>query len=156
MSSHDIRIVVDDEPPSEDVTALEQGVRVFNEAELGPGGSRHLTVFARDESDALVGGVAGRTIYDWFLIHVVWIAEPQRGQGLGRRLMQRAEDVARERGCAGAQVDTLSFQAPGFYQRLGFEIIGHVPDFPAGHSRYFLARRYDGKSLRDAGSPAPP
>ena len=53
-----------------------------------------------------------------------------------------AEAEARERGCRGAQVDTLSFQGLEFYQRLGFRVAGRVDDFPPGHARYFLVKDY--------------
>jgi len=57
-------------------------------------------------------------------------------------LMNEAERLARQRGCNGAQVDTASFQAPEFYEKLGFRIIGTVEDFPPGHARYFLQKDY--------------
>ena len=65
-----------------------------------------------------------------------------RGEGLGARLMNQAEDQAKLRGCRGAQVDTVSFQAPGFYEKLGFRIIGTVEGFPTGHDRHFLVKDY--------------
>lgn len=124
------------------VRAFEDGVRSFNNTVMGPSGSRALAAVARDAAGALAGGVAGRTVYDWFLIHVVWVREDRRGLGLGARLMRLAEEEARRRGCIGSQVDTLSFQAPGFYEKLGFVTVGVVEDFPAGHRRHFMAKRW--------------
>lgn len=121
---------------------LVAGVRRFNAGQAGPADVGHLVVVSRDEAGGLQGGIAGRTAYRHFLIDVVWVHESARGTGLGRALMDAAEQEAIRRGCVAAQVDTLSFQAPGFYQRLGFGIIGTVPDFPAGHERYFLLKHY--------------
>lgn len=73
---------------------------------------------------------------------VAGVREYNDGWGLGRELMQAAEQRAIERGCVGAQVDTLSFQGPRFYARLGFEVIGKVEGFPRGHDRYFLHKSY--------------
>ncbi len=117
-------------------------VREFNAAVLGDSASRPLTVVARDDDGGLIGGVSGRTIYGHYLIEVVWVAESQRSAGLGKKLMNEAERRARQRGCYGAQVDTASFQAPGFYEKLGFRIIGTVEDFPPGHARHFLQKDY--------------
>ena len=122
--------------------ALIDGVREFNASVMGSADSRPLAVVARDPAGGLLGGVAGRTIYDHFLIEVVWVAETMRGEGLGARLMNQAEDQAKLRGCRGAQVDTVSFQAPGFYEKLGFRIIGTVEGFPTGHDRHFLVKDY--------------
>ena len=66
-----------------------------------------------------------------------------RGAGLGRQLLQRAEAIARERGCHGLWLDTFSFQARGFYEKLGFSLFGEIEDYPPGHSRFFLRKRLD-------------
>ena len=121
---------------------LISGVREFNAAVLGHADSKPLTVVARDAEGRLIGGVSGRTIYGHYLIEVVWVAESERSAGLGRELMNEAERQARQRGCDGAQVDTISFQAPGFYEKLGFRTIGTVEDFPPGHKRHFMQKDY--------------
>ncbi|WP_415775884.1 GNAT family N-acetyltransferase [Shewanella oncorhynchi] len=87
----------------------------------------------------LIGGVGGRTIYKNFLINVVWVDEQTRGTGLGRKLMALAEAEAKQHGCLVAQVDTLSIQAPVFYEKQGFEIIGTVTTTP---KRYFMVKKY--------------
>ncbi len=122
--------------------ALIEGVREFNAAVMGHANSKPLAVIARDSDDELIGGVSGRTIYGHYLIEVVWVAESMRSTGLGTKLMNEAERQARKRGCNGAQVDTASFQAPGFYEKLGFRIIGTVEDFPPGHARHFMQKDY--------------
>ena len=132
------------------VAELVAGVRRFNAAMVGDSGMQALAVTARDADGRLLGGVAGKTAYRQFLIEVVWVDEGMRGQGLGAQLMQRAEALARARGCIAAQVDTLSFQAPAFYQRLGFDIVGTVPDCPAPHARHFLFKRYASDADRNA------
>jgi GNAT superfamily N-acetyltransferase len=120
---------------------LIDGVRVFNNAVAGDAQSQPLFALAWQDGE-LVGGVAGRTIYGHFLIEVVWVREDLRRTGLGKRLMQAAEDEACKRGCVAAQVDTLSFQGLDFYPKLGFRIVGKVPDFPPGHDRYFMLKDY--------------
>ena len=120
---------------------LIENVRAFNDDVLGKERSRPLAAIARDATGKLVGGVSGRTFYRWLLIEVVWVHEDRRGTGLGARLMAMAEAEAVERGCVGAQVDTVTFQAPGFYSRLGYEQIGQVDGFPPGHARHYFSKR---------------
>jgi ribosomal protein S18 acetylase RimI-like enzyme len=61
--------------------------------------------------------------------------------------MQRAEDEARRRGCRGAWLDTYSFQARGFYERIGYEVFGVIDDFPPGHSRLFLRKTFSAAAI---------
>lgn len=120
---------------------LIRGVREFNDTILGVERSRSLAALARDQNGEIVGGVSGRTLYGWFLIQVVWVREDLRGTGLGARLMARAEAEAIRRGCTGAQVDTVTFQAPGFYSKLGYHEVGTVENFPPGYRRHFFAKQ---------------
>jgi GNAT superfamily N-acetyltransferase len=58
-------------------------------------------------------------------------------------MIRMAEDQARARGCIGAWLDTFSFQARPFYERLGYQVIGRLDDFPPPFTRFFMARRLD-------------
>jgi len=71
-------------------------------------------------------------------VELLFVPECLRGQGTGRQLMEQAEVVAREHGCVGIWLDTFSFQAPGFYQKLGYAVFGEIGNYPPGHSRFFL------------------
>lgn len=122
--------------------ALVAGVREYNFENMGREQAKHLTVIARDEKGKLIAGVSGRTIYQQFLINVVWVDKDNRGTGLGRLLMEQAEVEAKQQGCVAAQVDTLSFQAPGFYRKLGFEVVGKVTGFIGHPERYFFVKKY--------------
>ena len=68
------------------------------------------------------------------------VADALRGKGIGCELMGAAEARAVERGCHSAWVDTFSFQAPGFYRKLGYQVFGEL-DYPPGHRRIFLQKR---------------
>lgn len=131
------------EENSELIDALVDGVRQYNFDKMGKEVSQLLTIVAHDSTGKLMGGVSGRTIYKNFLIHVVWVDDSCRGNGLGRQLMNRAEQLAKARGCLQAQVDTLEVQAPDFYRKLGFNLAGQVPGFEGSPARYFMFKRYD-------------
>jgi ribosomal protein S18 acetylase RimI-like enzyme len=122
--------------------ALVAGVRAHNFELLGHEVSNPLAAIGRDDEGKLLGGVAGRTIYRQFLIEVVWVDKAARGSGLGRKLMAMAEAEARQRGCVAAQVDTLAVQAPDFYCKLGFEVVGRVTGLQDSPERLFLLKRY--------------
>lgn len=121
---------------------LVEGVRVHRDENMGSEAPQPLQVVARNDSGKIIGGVAGRVIYKNFLVEVVWVEKEQRGSGLGRKLMQLAENEAKLLGCVVSQVDTLSFQAPIFYQKLGFKVVGTVPSFLGSPERFFLVKNY--------------
>src|ERR1700722_18293136 len=89
--------------------------------------------------------VGGRNLLGWLFIRYLWVSEALRGKGIGRELMAGAEGRARERGCHSAYVDTFSFQGPGFYPKLGYQVFGEL-DYPPGHKRIFLRKRLGGGS----------
>jgi GNAT superfamily N-acetyltransferase len=76
----------------------------------------------------------------WMFVRYLWLSNGLRGRGVGRELMDRAEVRARERGCHSAWLDTFSFQARGFYEKLGCEEFGQL-DYPPDHHRSFMQKR---------------
>ena len=54
---------------------------------------------------------------------MTWVREPERGSGLGARLLAAFEDEARSRGANRVFVTSFTFQAPGFYERHGYREI---------------------------------
>ena len=54
--------------------------------------------------------------------------------------MAAAEGRAVERGCHSAWVDTFTFQAPGFYRKLGYAPFGEL-DYPPDFKRVFLRKQ---------------
>ncbi|MDR8247835.1 GNAT family N-acetyltransferase, partial [Acinetobacter baumannii] len=78
---------------------------------------------------------------NWLCIEYLWVSETTRGRGLGSELMQEAEQQAQAQGCSHLLVDTFSFQALPFYQKLGYQLQMSLPDFPhAGMQRHYLSK----------------
>jgi GNAT superfamily N-acetyltransferase len=90
----------------------------------------------------LAGGLTGRTWARWLHVDLLWIDPRHRGARLGARLLREAEHMARtERACARARLETWDFQAPGFYRKYGYEVVGRVDDYPPGVTEYTLVKR---------------
>ncbi len=112
----------------------------YNKQRAGEDGAQSLCFVLRAPDEEIVGGVIGATYWDWLHIDLMWVKEELRGRGYGHRLLTLAEERARQRGARRAYLDTFSFQAPDFYRRHGYRVFGELPDFPAGHRRYFLTK----------------
>jgi GNAT superfamily N-acetyltransferase len=77
-------------------------------------------------------------MWSWLMIDGLWVAEALRGQGLGRRLLLAAEDLAVRRGCRGSWLGTFDFQARAFYERHGYAVFAELPGFPPGRGHVHL------------------
>lgn len=122
--------------------ALNAILNEYNIEHVGPSNHVPLWLFARDPEGKVHGGVRGQTYWTWCTIDVLAVAKPYRRQGIGSRLLAKAEEIARARGCVGIRLDTTSFQAPSFYQRNGYTEFGRIEDYPPGHSRVWLMKRF--------------
>lgn len=92
--------------------------------------------------DQIVGGLIGHTNWDWMHIEVLAVDRRYRGCCHGRSLVERAEMLAKEKGCVGAWVDTFTFQAPGFYEHIGYRQFGMLPSYPDAERRLFYSKRF--------------
>jgi GNAT superfamily N-acetyltransferase len=135
-----LQITVEDNPAAADLTLLEHTLAAHNEAKSEPRNYTPLALFIRNDEGQIVAGLRGVTVWGWLFVSQLWVAEELRGQDYGTKLMAAAEAEARRRNCHAGYVDTFSFLALGFYQKLGYTVFGSLEDFPKGHTRYFLKK----------------
>jgi ribosomal protein S18 acetylase RimI-like enzyme len=95
----------------------------------------------RNEQEEILGGVTGTMFWHHLHIDFLWISGEFRKDGYGRQLIEKMEEYAKGKGCYLITLDTLSFQAPDFYKKLGYKEFGKLEDFPKGGSQYFLEKR---------------
>jgi ribosomal protein S18 acetylase RimI-like enzyme len=119
---------------------LEDRIYAFNVAQTGIDDGRMLALVVRDAGGRCVAGALGHTWGGTCELKTVWVDEPLRRAGLGRALVLRAIAEAESRGCHQLLLATHSFQAPGFYAKLGFRELFRVSDYPSGHAEIFLLR----------------
>ena len=133
-------IVFTEAPSQAEIDELKDALDAFNYEATDHRDGRMLTAFLRDDAGALVAGVSGFTWGGYARVEYLWIAEPYRRAGLGRRLLGAAEDEARSRGCTLLVLDTHDFQAPGFYAKLGYETCGRVEGAPRGFGQTWFKK----------------
>ena len=136
-------ITREDDAPRADTDVVGNALDAFNVSQTNDERYQPVRLFVRDDAGAVVGGLLAHVYLDWMFVQILWLDERLRGGGTGAELMRRAEDVARELGCTGVWLDTFSFQAPGFYQKLGYEEFGRLDEYPRGFSRHFFRKRLD-------------
>jgi ribosomal protein S18 acetylase RimI-like enzyme len=136
-----LRIELSQNPTDEEEQAILLPLRAYNASKAGVSRQEPIALLVRDDNGEILGGLYARVFYQWMFIELLSVPEQARGQGLGSKLMRMAEDVAREKECVGVWLDTFDFQAPGFYQKLGYSELGQIVDYPPGHKRLFFQKR---------------
>lgn len=130
---HTSRVDIRDDHRPELTALLEERIYEFNSRATGIYDGTLLSASIIDESGKLVAGVSGHTWGGCCTIVLLWVDTALRGTGVGRALMKAAEDEAVRRGCRQIILSTHSFQAPQFYEKLGFRRIAAIPNNPVGH-----------------------
>jgi GNAT superfamily N-acetyltransferase len=126
----------------EEIDVVIEGLRHFNSSYFGNQKSIHFAVYLKDEKNQVVGGIVAwmRPGIKLLYIDTIWISEPMRKKGYGKKLMLAAEAEGKKNGCTHSQVDTMSFQAEPFYQKLGYKRIGVVNKLYGEHDSIFLRK----------------
>jgi len=137
------KITLTDAPTPEMREAIASRLLEFNSRRVGNSEPPRLLVLVLSDpaSGEILGGLYGWTWMSYLQVHLLFVPEKMRGAGIGRKLMMEAETEAVRRGCCAASLDTFSFQARGFYEKLGYSVFGTLDDYPPGHSRFYLTKR---------------
>jgi GNAT superfamily N-acetyltransferase len=94
------------------------------------------------DDDQIIGGLSAFTAIGVLHIELMWVDERFRGQGLGRRLLTKAEKIAKEKGAVSGLTWVLSFNSPEFFQKCGYEVFGVSSGYPDPIREYYLNKRF--------------
>lgn len=131
-------------PPQEDVEFVIEKTRGYNSSFV-PNEFEELCVFYRSENGEILGGLTGKTFWDWLHIEYLWVHETLRGKDIGTEIVLAAESEAVKRGCIGSTLDTFSFQALGFYEKLGYSQVGKLSGYLGKYERFYLEKKINKK-----------
>ena len=134
------RIDVETTPADASTQAINRGLRSFNVHHMVPVDADRFNVVLRADDGTIAGGALCEVRWHWMFVDTLWVDESLRGTGFGSALLAAAEGEARRRGCTRAHLDTISFQARPFYEKLGWRLFGTLEDYPPGHTKYYLQK----------------
>jgi ribosomal protein S18 acetylase RimI-like enzyme len=106
----------------------------FNSNATGHFDGQLLAGSVENDSGEIIAGFSGHTWGGCCELSHVWVHEQYRGRGLGALLLCSAEAEAGARGCLQVVLATHSFQAPGFYERMGYERRYTIEGRPKDHA----------------------
>jgi ribosomal protein S18 acetylase RimI-like enzyme len=126
-------LVIESHPSQDDLRFLTDQVDQHNITITGYHDFQMLACFIRNAQQDIVAGISGYTWGGCCQIEFLWVHPDLRQRGYGSQLLRAAEEEAARRRCHLVTLDTFSFQAPDFYQKRGYHLIGFYEDYPQNH-----------------------
>lgn len=137
----ELRYSVHDACPADAAHAVDAGLDHFNHEAAPLHEVQPLACIVHDGAGTVAGGALGRRWGTCGELQQLWVRADTRGRGVGSEVVRRFEALARGQGCRTMHVETFSFQAPVFYQALGYRVAYERHDFPHGIVKYHLTRQ---------------
>jgi GNAT superfamily N-acetyltransferase len=134
-----------DTPTPKEVSLIKERLADYNREQTNgeydePGIEINLVL--KDHRGVVVGGINASTMLRVMHLEALWVAEAYRKHGYGRALVLAAERIGLERGCITAQTWSLSFQAPEFFQKLGYAVFGVSDGYPDPIKEHYFIKRF--------------
>lgn len=139
-----INIEITQRPHEQDVKIISQGIIDFNRSQIPELEAIEkevkFFVFARNETKQIIGGIRALCFWNTLHIELLWLSESNRGKGIGKELIESAENFAQANNCEKVFVETSSWQAKPFYEKLGYIHIATLNGRPKGHASHYLSK----------------
>lgn len=143
---HSNRFTITTKPSKEEIESIKKGLEEYNRKH--PNGeldipTPDISLVLKDKTGQIIGGVITSMLVGVMHLEVLWVDKNHRRKGYGRVLVLEAERIGKKRGYTAAQTWTFSFQAPEFYQSVGYKVLGIFDGYTGGITEYVLMKRLD-------------
>lgn len=140
MMTKNVEIIYTSQPSSEEIQALYDGIASYAQSNKNQPPIETFGFFVYSDSKKVLAGCTGAILYGCLYIDSLWVGKAMRHQHLGTRLIASSECLGKEKGCLFATVNTMDWEALGFYQKLGFEIEFQRTGYLNESTMYFLKK----------------
>ncbi|AZO57674.1 MULTISPECIES: GNAT family N-acetyltransferase [unclassified Mesorhizobium] len=123
-----------------ELSSLEERLHRDNRRTTDRDDDRELAFVIRDDAGHAIGVAAGYSWAGTCELTLMWIDEAHRGRGYARQLLDAFVAEAADRGVKNIWVSSHDFQAPGIYEKAGFERMAELAGWPEGHSNIILCK----------------
>lgn len=124
----------------DEIDAIEESLYAHNRRATGRADARGIGFTIRNDAGKVVAVAAGFTWSGSSELKQLWVDEPYRGRGYARLLLQAYIEEARLRGVRRIWVASFDFQAPGLYEKFGFQRMAEFANWPEGHVNVILCK----------------
>ena len=95
-------------------------------------------IHAKNENDELVGGLVGFSELKWLYIDSLYVFGEYRNKGIASSLLEKAEQIARERECFGLKSECYE-NTINFYRKKGY-CDYYTEKTPNSHDVYYVKK----------------
>ena len=124
----------------QDIDEIKSMLEAYNTSHGAKADKDPIGVFYEDEAGKKLAGLTGYIFGNWMFVDFLFVDGSLRGQGIGKKLVTLAEEDAKKRGVKYVFLCTNAFQAPGFYEKLGFVRAFTLKEFPKDGERYYYTK----------------
>ena len=128
-------------PDQKTIDQLRVALDSYNSSIINEYDRNTIYIYVKDVNGHLIGGTYGKIAWNWLYIDLLWVHPNHRNNGFGTQLIKAIEKEAQKSSVYSYHLRTTSFQAPIFYQKLGYQICGEIEDLPPNYTTYFLKKQ---------------
>lgn len=128
---------------SEESNFIRNQLIEFNSQHVPNGRYEEINLCLKNDNNEIIAGLNSAICWNWMEIDILWVHKDYRKQGLGKRLLEEAEKIARTNKCTFIKLNTFSFQAPEFYEKYGYKVIAIIDNAPFGNKHYYYKKDMD-------------
>jgi ribosomal protein S18 acetylase RimI-like enzyme len=133
-------IIIDSKPIERYQLFLDQHQKEFELRYEIKGPRAHFNMVALDD-DLFVGGIQCDVYEETFYVNRIIVIDTYKEKGIGKALMEHAEKAALKHGLKVIELGTCEFQAKGFYQKLGYQVVHTRKNHPKGFESYTMVKK---------------
>ena len=137
----DIKFDIIEDPGEEVVALVKKGLREYDiQSKHGKEIDNGSVFLSLQKEDKDIATSLCHYRGDWLVIHALWINEDYRSKGLGKKLLEAIEAIARDKSLKGLIVMVTELQNPEFYLHEGFEEFGRLDGYAGDYARLYLKK----------------
>jgi len=140
------RFAIISDPTDDEIKESRKGLEEYNMTHTNGefnSPEEWLNLVLKDHNGEIVGGITTSTLYWAQYLESFWVDKRYRKLGYGRDLLLEAERLAKINGCVVSQTYTFSWQAPDFYQAVGYKLMAVYDGYVKGITELILMKRLD-------------
>ncbi|MGG5322585.1 hypothetical protein IGJ83_002456 [Enterococcus pernyi] len=97
--------------------------------------------FVYESEGTILGRIVGFIHWDHLQIELFYVSNNTQGQGIGTKLLNHVESIAKQQNKSYIFLETMSFNAPKFYEKHGYEVVGKIVNSPMENQIRFFYKK---------------